>query len=389
MRSRNSLAFLRTETIIDEQEGEVTERREEASKFFHESLSCFQICLTKQEEQYTLTQQAFSSPVTSAASDENHEEQHLDEDTDAQDAQPDSWYSVEEPVTIETLLDTCKAQLETLKALCSVQSGSSRKEVRLIESSYLDYLEPKILKYSSNSEKEAEISVIRTAFVAALACARFRTSTTNLEVFEHEFNQAIGEVEHSPGLNADVQYLSIVADANIDFDAAVEERLLHSAIPSEGLETVNRLRWKHITKSLDEYTNASRLHRLPNLARIHLSRGDCELLRARLADEPFNYALASQSRTTLIQNAAVFYGAADKVMSNDLSDPEDMDDKIEVGVKLALVAGLQGRPEDLLALLQGKPLDTRQKLQSMKEQRLLSQKTWSSIEEILNPAVGF
>ena len=79
----------------------------------------------------------------------------------------------------------------------------------------------------------------------------------------------------------------------------------------------SKVSWTHITTALDSLTAASKLRDAQNLSRIHLRRGDCELLRLSLGEQPLKYELAIKSATILLQNAGLYYRMAGRQAGSD------------------------------------------------------------------------
>lgn len=84
-----------------------------------------------------------------------------------------------------------------------------------------------------------------------------------------------------------------------------------------------------------------------NLPKIHVKRGDCELLRAQLGQ--VGYEPAVTNAQVLIKNAAKFYAGAEANARN-MGLKEEAEEAI---LKGALIRGLQGEVSDLRELLAG------------------------------------
>ena len=301
------------------------------------------------------------------------------------DAKEEVWVSVVEPVTIDTLLDTCLAELGVIKTLCELSPPESIDELISIEQRFQDKLSDQINLYSQNPERRKDSVLSKTSFLCSFANAQYRLRVSDLSTYEHDFNAYVQESEAY--IKNDAQALCMVAEAHIDFNSNIEERFGHegNALAFEDLNTLGEIRWQHITQALDHYTTASKLPNVENLARVHTSRGDCEMLRLRLGEAPFHYKLAQKSERTLVKNASVYYGAATKVLSRDLASSEISDDKTEVDAKAAVVtAWLTADPEILKAFLKGKGSEVRQILEDMRDQGLLGKKSWEQIKKLLH-----
>lgn len=94
-------------------------------------------------------------------------------------------------------------------------------------------------------------------------------------------------------------------------------------------------RWKALTTSLECLTAASKLPNASNLAKIHILRGDVELLRYQLGQEQPAYDVAAKNGQVLCKNAEKFYRGASALC-------EDKEEKIEADVKEALAKAFLG-----------------------------------------------
>lgn len=111
-------------------------------------------------------------------------------------------------------------------------------------------------------------------------------------------------------------------------------------------------RWSALSLALKNFTSASKLDlsengSVFNLPKIHVKRGDCELLRAQLGQ--VGYEPAVTNAQVLIKNAAKFYAGAEANARN-MGLKEEAEEAI---LKGALIRGLQGEVSDLRELLAG------------------------------------
>ena len=238
--------------------------------------------------------------------------------------------------------------------------------------------------FDQNPERKLEMTLSKAGFLGSFATARYRLGITDLSTFEHDFDISITEAESQ--INADAPGLCMTSEAHIELNSSIEERLRlenKSLSPEELTRTCN-IRWKHITRALDQYTTASKLANAPNLARIQISRGDCELLRRRLAEAPFHYSMAKKNTSTLVKNASVYYGAAIKVLAQDQASAQVRDDRAEVDVKAAVAAAWSAADAEMLrGFLRSKGPDVQQRLEDMRDQGLLGDESWAEIQGIL------
>lgn len=122
------------------------------------------------------------------------------------------------------------------------------------------------------------------------------------------------------------------AEALISFNASVRTNPPSS---THELNEALAARWKALTTALDCLTAASKLSAASNLAKIHILRGDGELLRYQLGQEQPPYDIAAKNGQVLCRNAEKFYRGAAALC-------EDKEEKIEANVKEALAKAFGG-----------------------------------------------
>jgi hypothetical protein len=149
------------------------------------------------------------------------------------------------------------------------------------------------------------------------------------------------ENSFSPILSQHPEGLVSKAEAFILFNTTVRNR--HTPLPQEGF-VFNPVRWKALTCALDLLTTASRIHTASHLGRIHILRGDIELMRYQLSREVPPYEIAVRNSRVLCQNAEVFYRGAKALC-------EKKEDAMEASAKEALAKGLGGDKERLKEFL--------------------------------------
>ena len=357
-------------------------RNREATTLLHESLECFGRCLTLQEEQ-------FAAQETLKSTDNDQSEVRSNSDNLGEAVEEEIWSSIVEPITNQTLADTCLAQLECLRTLCSIQSRDHANGLSEIQGMYRDNLKGKIDTYSQSPQSQKDAVLGKASFLCSLACTRLRLLYTTFSEYEDEFDLAIQTVTCVSGHHEDATFLSLTADAHVDFNTNIEDRLNQhdETWGTQEIDKTNRLRWKHISTALDQYTTVSKLPKPGNLARIHIKRGDCELLRLRLAQEPSKYGLAIKSYKVILKNARVYYDAAKKVASRDASSIETQSDSDEADLKIALTASWQSATYDTLLKYVQSNAGARgvigRGLEDMRDQGLLSDESWTRIAQAL------
>ena len=97
------------------------------------------------------------------------------------------------------------------------------------------------------------------------------------------------------------------AEALVSFNTAIRNNTPTS--PHELSESLPA-RWKALTAAIDCLTAASKLPTASNLAKIHVLRGDVELLRYQLGQGHQPYDVATKNSQVLCKNAEKFYRGA-------------------------------------------------------------------------------
>ena len=344
------------------------------------SLSSLEKCFRIQEVQYAQTQQGL---------EEGHDEiNDISEDPTlggVETLEEEIWAAVVEPTSAGTLLDTSLAQLDVLKLLCNFQSVSSPNDMELIENIYTSVVKDRLDRWSQKVESSREAVLGSIGFLCAFAAARFRFEYTAISSFADEFNSSIVRSETLADLDNDAEALCMVADSQLDFNTSLEDRLLDTTSPisNEDSELLARIRWKSITAALDRYSTASKLRGDKNLVQIHIARGDCELLRSRLGEDPLNYGVSLKSEPTLLGNALVYYNAAGKALSLQVNPGALLDIAVEIEAKIAFVQTVrEAESSHLTSLIQNYGISGLQALRSMKEERLIGDRKWASIEAL-------
>ena len=356
------------------------EQRQDIGNDLYQALELFDKCLRIQEQEMLEAQQQQRELAQASPSYVMPETFPKDEST-AKETEM-IWASVAEPVTEDNLLDTCLAKLDVLKVLCNVQATSDEKDLQHIEKIFSSELEKKLHGLGQGLDRTREVVLGRTTFLVAFAIARFRYHM-NLQTLEHEFHQALSDIQSKSSIEADAEALCSTADAHIDLNTAIEEDIPRMTMNVETTSAMNRIRWQHITKALEHYGLASRITGAQNLYEIHMSKGDCELLRARLGDQPLGYDLAIQSRGTLLKNAKVYYNAGKRTLANRIGFSETEKDLLEAEIKMGVVASmLSDHSDGLKTLLQQHPSGLRV-LRNMRDHGLLGEAPLSTIEQMI------
>ncbi|KAI9806250.1 MAG: hypothetical protein M1825_006365 [Sarcosagium campestre] len=337
------------EVIIAEDLDEVL-GNEEVTKLLQEAIELLQRCLTLQEFQLSEAQ-ALVRPQDSAletnmstrdAATNNWRGEYAAAGPEQNEDQ--EWASVVESVTADTLLDTAVVQLETLTALCATISPTSLAWVDEYASSLLKH---KIIAYANERHRVAEAALARANFAAALADRGYKTGVLDMFRYEEEvkavfYDEALDLSANAQGLCDRAESLmkmcSSIAGNHKPPSAQVDE--------TDHVSRVSSLRWRSLTSALSDLSQASKLDGIPDPWKIHLARGDAEMLRYRLCHRPWNFQTAADSAATLLANAQVYYRGAKKLAKNAYMVEEER----EGTVKEALAASLAGNPQPLQLL---------------------------------------
>ena len=340
--------------------------RDEALRLLHEALELFQRCLGIQEFQFT-------DQATSAAGESTENDDEFTRTVDgntSESSEEERWASIVEPVTNNTLVDTVLAGLETLTAVCTLVTFQGGNDLSWVDEYYRNLLRNKIALYVDGTERHHEAALTVAKFICGFLDASFRSGQLDIPTYEREFAAAFKDID----LTNDPQGLCDKSDAAITFITSVHASLpenMHDRI--QDLSQLNILSWKYLTAALDNLAAASKLPTVQNLARLHLRRGDCELLRYDLAEAPSSYDIAIKSADTLIKNAEVYYRGSGKMAKNEGAADEER----EASVKEAVAAAIGGKGTHRLEeLAKSHEAAVREVVTEMREEGLLSIPNW-------------
>ncbi|KAH8664239.1 hypothetical protein BX600DRAFT_464071 [Xylariales sp. PMI_506] len=348
----------------------------EALKLLQEALELQTKCLSIQElkfeesvEQERLAHEQEHAAESSAA--EPSEAEQPAEEGSGNDAEDDDeqWFTVVEPVTHDTLIDTIVAQLNTLTTFCGVLGNSPESAppatLAMIEEHSSKLVQKIPLVAQDKPERQQEISLAKANFVSALLEAGFKSGKIDAATYKRERDAAFTV----PELLANGTVESLIANARslISFNSA----LMELQQPED-----STVRWNSLTESITHLTSASKIPRIDqdDLATTHLLRGDANLLLVGLGHPPTNHQAAVTNAAQLLKNAEVFYRNASKLS-------QDVEQKSIAALKSKAAEGLQqqvsgGKPFDigeLLAAMPNGPQWTIEQLEDMVSEGLLPQ----------------
>lgn len=355
------------------------ESRGQALRYFQEALEFFNRCLRLQELELPETEDWANRIGETMGSSQNEEADP--QGGFEQSASDERWATILEPVTYDTLTDTIIAQLETLTAICSLVRPYNQTEISWIEEYYSSSLNDKIMIYAGASARQNEIWLVRSRFVCARTDAAFRLGLVDISSYENEISSSFTW----PNFATDPRALCDKADAEVAFSSSIGVRL-PMLLQLRDMESLNVLRWKSLSLALNNLTTASEIPNVHNLARVHLRRGDCELLRYQLGQEPMRYDRALRSASVLIKNAGTYYrGAAGYSRSEGAPEEE-----CEAIMKDAIAACLSGDSSKVQQILSKRELPGTALLElveEMKEEGLLSNEDTVSIRELISQII--
>jgi hypothetical protein len=293
--------------------------------------------LVLQELRYTESQEQQKMMESGGLADvDDPDAMETEADTSAMEAESsdvdEQWAAVVEPVTKDTLVDTAVAQLETLATLCGLLSLDPGSALAWVEEYSYDLLRTKIAAYVEGTTRHQEVGVARGKFLAALSEVLYRSGRIDMETYQREIGNAfpaeLDLSDNAEGLCAKAEALTTLNAAVADFPPNAD------AAASRPLD----IRWQALTAALDALVTAAKLAHTEDAPKVHIARGDAELSRWRLGAVPWNYAVAQQNASTLLQNAETYYrGAAGLARRDGAADEER-----EGACKEAIVAALRG-----------------------------------------------
>ncbi|CBX94484.1 hypothetical protein IAQ61_009674 [Plenodomus lingam] len=323
--------------------------KSQARPLLEEAVQIFTNCLEKQQQEYAQMQDQIAKAQASGEYREawEGERQELPKEDDMDDASsasegPGDWATVEEPLTPESILETCTAHLNALTTLLGLYDPNT--DLPSMEKKAQDGLEtannriPALLDLISRSPAPAApqepkagptLSISSTAAPeessttpqddALLAAASFQASMAEVayrsgrstpsayaETVERIFN-SLGSTTSTttvPTLAA-LNIQSAYADSLIDLASSLSS-------PSHPNPTTTTTQWTALTQAQTLLTTLSSPPHstlLPpsRLASIFLARGDIDLSRLRLSHSPDANPAWVKNRPVLLANAGVFY----------------------------------------------------------------------------------
>jgi len=336
--------------------------KHDAIPLLEEAVEIFTRCLESQQQHYSQMQEEIAKAEASGEYREAWEgERQQPTGTQEEDMETDSgtseaagdWATVEEPLTPESILDTCTVQLTALATLLGLYDPTTSLfniEKRAHDgmdtaTNKIPALVALIDKSSSSSKKEMdepkagptlsigsvsttedatttprEDAVLAAAnFQASIAEVQYRsgrtTSTEYAQAIEQTFNSLVegAKTTTSPDL-ATANILSAYGDALMDLASALADGGQYTTT-SPSFTTDVDIQWTALTQTQNLFTQLSSAPYttiLPpsQLADVFIARGDADLFRFRISLLQGVKPAWLKSGPTLVANAGVFYRGA-------------------------------------------------------------------------------
>ncbi|KIW22870.1 uncharacterized protein PV07_11121 [Cladophialophora immunda] len=229
----------------------------------------------------------------------------------------DQWFSVVEPVTKDTLIDTILAQLGTLTTLSSFLSSSD--SVPISSLGYIEEYSSKLVKtklppllQDAEPERLQEVALARANLASELLKAGYLLGSIDPTTYKRERDEAF----QMPELELERSFPALLANANslIAFNSALADGEASNAVSHASM------RWSALAAAITNMATASKISGpLPeDIAETHFIRGNCSLLQHQLGQPPISYNAAIANGPQLLKNAETFYRNASKLYQ----DPE-------------------------------------------------------------------
>jgi hypothetical protein len=399
-----------------------------ARALLEEAVDIFTRCLGNQQREYEQMQAEIAKAQASGEYQEAWEggvslnnaqaDEEEAETASSSSEPPGDWATVEEPLTPETILETCTAQLGALTTLLGLYDPSDIANIEkkahdgtdtatakipalisLIDTtpSLAAKDEPKAGPTLSIGASAVEEVTTTTKDDAILAVANFQTtiaevayrsgrseSTQYAQTIEQIFSKTAENAESSASSELAVANIrSSYADALIDLASALADGTQYTA-SAPTFSTDTEIQWTALTQAQTlltqlagaPYTSILSASRSSD---IFLARGDIDLFRFRIASFESAKSAWVKSKPVLISNSGVFYRGARSYaeMAGALAVRTSADAKAIVAEILKdTTSGSQGFP----SRGKGRRADVTKVLEQMVEEGILSRE---NIEGVL------
>ncbi|KAK5062443.1 hypothetical protein LTR84_004514 [Exophiala bonariae] len=225
----------------------------------------------------------------------------------------EQWFSIVEPVTKDTLIDTILAQLGTLTTLCSIVSSLANpalaSSLAWVEEFSAKLVKTKlpVLIREATPDRMQEVALTSAIFMSNLLEAGYRMGSIDAETYKRERDDAFKTPEL--GLNGSFAALSANASSLMSFSVSIKDRE-QPLMASHASQS-----WNALSAAITNLATAANISEpIPDeIAETHLLRGNCSLLQYQLGRPPTSYQQAAKNEGQLLKNADVFYRNACKL----------------------------------------------------------------------------
>ena len=220
-------------------------------------------------------------------------------------AEEDQWFTVVEPVTADTLIDTVLAQLGTLTTLCGVVSSSPESApsttLEWAENHSTTLLAKLQILSQGSAEKLQEIAFAKATFSSALLEAGYRSGKLEAAAYKSERDAVFA----APELQLAGSLDGLVGNARslMTFNLALAE------VQFTDPQSLSTVRWNALTEAIKHLKAASEMAGIEqdDKATTHMLRGECSLFLHNLQYPPTSHPSAINNAGQLLKNATVFF----------------------------------------------------------------------------------
>lgn len=330
-----------------------------ARALLEEAVDIFTKCLESQQREYEQIQAEIAKAQASGEYQEAWEGggvqlNEAQEDDTAENASsssegPGDWATVEEPLTPETILETCTAQLGALTTLLGLYDPSDLANIEKKAQDGTDTATAKIpalinlIDTTPSAQAKEEPKAGPTLSIGSSAVEEVTTSPKNDAILATaNFQTTIAEVAYRSGQSNSTQYAQTIeqifskiststegqasselavanirssyADALIDLASALSDGLQYAPTATTFPADVE-IQWTALTQAQTLLTQLAAapytsILSASRLADIFLARGDTDLFRFRITLFDIAKPAWVKSKPVLVGNSGVFYRGA-------------------------------------------------------------------------------
>jgi hypothetical protein len=331
-----------------------------ARALLEEAVEIFTRCLESQQQEYEQMQTEIAKAHASGEYkeawdgggvplDNTQVEEEEAETASSSSEAPGDWATVEEPVTPETILETCTAQLSALTTLLGLYDPSDLSNIEKKAHDGTDTATAKIpalinlIETTPSTKPQDEPKAGPTLSIGASAVEEVTTTPIDDAVLATaNYKATIAEVTYRSGRGTSTQYAQTVeqifskiaesaegsatselaianirssyADALIDLASALADGTQYTA-SSPTFATDIEIQWTALTQAqtlLTQLASApyTAVLSASRLADIFLARGDTDLFRFRMSLFDMAKPAWVKSKPVLVANSGVFYRGA-------------------------------------------------------------------------------